>query len=542
MPSSRFNLVDDPWIPVVYADGRTATVSLRQAFADAPSIHGLSGDIPLQAIPMLDVMLAILYRAAPFPAQGDLRAFWRRVWDSGRLFTDEIDEYLDAFHDRFCLFDDEHPFYQAAGLEYASRGPDGIGELVGDVPKPEKFLFSMRDQGHLDSLDAAEAARWLVFQQGYALAGIKSPVRGSTHVVRGKVLRPKGFVGTGLLGAQGNVCLEGRSLFETLMLNWVLCDEGRGLSVGDASDVPAWERESPSADQRVADPGEPCGIVSALTWQSRRMRLVASEDGTRVVSVVCCYGDLTQLMDRPDVATMTAWRLSPSQQKARGLGHVPLVPLLHEPSRAAWRGLSALVAARPDSPDLRPGVMRWIDDLLYRGILSEAEVPMVVVRAQGLAYDQYQCAIEDAIDDRLELGATLARHDLPSWRLATEVVDQTDRAVRALARFVANVETARGSRCDDATRALRAQRASEAAYGRLDGVCRERIARFPADADAALPYCDDWRRQVRDTVVSLANGHVRMSDVPMFEQHGDMTAGRAWCILLKDLDKALKGR
>lgn len=49
-------------------------------------------------------------------------------------------------------------------------------------------------------------------------------MEGNTHVNKGKVYAPKGMLGTGWLGGIGGLYAEGRNLFETLMLNWVLYD------------------------------------------------------------------------------------------------------------------------------------------------------------------------------------------------------------------------------------------------------------------------------------------------------------------------------
>lgn len=550
---SKFNLVDEPWIPAAYLDGHQATVSLRQAFEDAPNILELAGDIPEQVQPILGIMLAILYKTAPYPYEDDspealpdeqsLREFWKQVWDSGHFFTEEINEYLDCYHRRFYLVDDEYPFYQVAGLEYANKEPDGVDELIADVPKPEKFLFSMRDRNRITSLSFAEAARWLIFQQAYSPAGIKTPVKGNTHVKSGKVYPPKGAVGTGLFGAQGGVYLEGKNLFETLMLNWVLCDSKRGLAclAPDGSfDLAPWERENPMPDLRISAPNEPNTIAQALTWQSRRMRLVPSEDGSCIVGVICCYGDIPNVVDKQDVETMTAWRLSPTQQKKLGTSNIPFMPKQHDPSRAAWRGLASLVAVQPKSPDLRPEVIRWIDDLQYREVLSDAEVPMVAIHAQGMSYGTQSSTFEDGIDDKFELSVTLARHDLASCNYAVEVVDQTDQSVRELSKFVLNVERAKGDKSEKTVWQAKAGRIREVAYGRLDGICRDRIAKFPADVDEAVSYCNEWRRQIRGVILSLANDYILTSDAPLFEEHGDMTTGKALLYLQINLNKILE--
>lgn len=64
--------------------------------------------------------------------------------------------------------------------------------------------------------------------------------------------------------------------------------------VGNVNDIPVWEKdEVPSAD--MDDQSSFAGPVQAMTWQSRRIRLVPNEERTRVIGVVNCYGDAVTL-------------------------------------------------------------------------------------------------------------------------------------------------------------------------------------------------------------------------------------------------------
>ena len=119
-------------------------------------------------------------------------------------------------------------------------------------------------------------------------------MKGNTHINKGKIYPLKGFLGTGWLGGIGGVYAEGANLFETLMLNWVLYDDRYDLEYyrlfGNVNDIPVWEKdEVPSAD--MDDQSSFAGPVQAMTWQSRRIRLVPNEERTRVIGVVNCYGD-----------------------------------------------------------------------------------------------------------------------------------------------------------------------------------------------------------------------------------------------------------
>ena len=539
----HFNLATDPWIPVIYHDGVCREVSIEALFRDVNQIRETSGDSPQQVEPILRLLLAILYRQL---SQGGTKTedalldWWGETWENGHFDLDGIVAYLSSVRDRFDLFDSSCPFYQVAGLEYADKDPDGVDELIADVPKSDKFLFSLRNRNRIDGLSFAEASRWLIFQQAYATAGIKTPVKGNTHVKSGKVYPPKGAVGTGMLGAEGGMFLEGANLFQTLMINLVLFDNARGGRpiVGCEEDVPSWERGEISPDYRIPSPGEPYGPVQCYTWQSRRMRLVPNDDGTRVIGVISCYGDIPVVMDKEGSEPMTAWRTSTSQQKSLGLSYVPRLPKSHDPTRAIWRGLASIVSVGQDG-DLRPGVVRWIERLRYEEVLSPEEFPVVAIHAQSMAYGTQNSVFADAIDDKFDLSVSLFEHDSNACNRALATIDSIDQAVGKVVNFVSNTQKAAGDKASTSVAAQERNRVRESVFAELDAICRSRLAHFPNESGAVEVYCADWRDEVRRRLLSYASRYLNECDRSFFEEHDGMTVGRAMAILRAGLFETL---
>ena len=539
---AHFNIAIDPWIPVIYLDGKRGDVSMEDAFRNAGRIREVEGDQAQQVLPMLRLLLAVLYRSQPMPDGDDESALmqeWAAIWKRSHFDLEAIREYLDTFHDRFDIFEEYHPFFQVAGLEYAGRGPDGIGELVADVPKDEKFLFSMRDKNRLQSLSFAAASRCLIFQQSYATAGIKTPVKGYSGAKAGKAYAPKGAVGTGMLGAEGGIYLEGKNLFETLMLNWALFDDRRsGVPIIDCEgDVPPWEKDETTPNHRDPQPGEPFGPVQAYTWQSRRMRLIPNDEGTAVIGVVSCYGDIPRVVDVCGSEPMTAWRESTTQQKKLGLPYVPLMPQTHDPSRQAWRGLASIVSY--DGRDLRPGVVRWFERLCDGGFVSRDAMPTVAIHAQGMEYGTQSSVFSDGIDDRFDLSVSLLDHDSSECSQALGVIEKTDEAVMKLVNCVSNIQRASGDKSSKAVSMAERTRVRELMYSELDGMCRSRLAGFPSGADPAGEYCKAWKDDVHRKIRAAANRYVGSSERSFFDEHDSMTVGRALAILSAELNKVL---
>ena len=218
--TSAFNLVDEPWIITRTPDNQVTDVSIRDAFHRATELKGLAGEIPTQEVAVLRLLLAIAMRATARERSDDEKIDdWSRWWDEG-LPLDEINSYLDAWHDRFNLFDDRAPFMQVADLRTAKGKYSGLVKIISEVSPNDKF-FTTRDGRGIASLSYAEAARWLVHTHAFDVSGIKSGAVGDPRVKGGR-----GYpIGTGISGPMGIVIVEGKSLAETILLNLFLQDD-----------------------------------------------------------------------------------------------------------------------------------------------------------------------------------------------------------------------------------------------------------------------------------------------------------------------------
>lgn len=542
----NFSLLDDGWIPVSYVDGHPDEVSLRRLFEDARKIKEIRGDIPQQAIAILRLALGILYRAyyVENPGEDQMRDMWDDIFRIGHFDMDILEGYFDEWEDRFFLFGDR-PFFQVPGLEYVGQKPyDPVSEMIADMPKPEKYLFAMRGLGTTDMLSLPEAARWLVYLQSFDTAGIKTPVKGNTHINKGKIYPLKGFLGTGWLGGIGGVYAEGANLFETLMLNWVLYDDRYDSEYyrlfGNANDIPVWEKnEVPSTD--MDDQNSFAGPVQAMTWQSRRIRLVPNEDCTRVIGVVNCYGDAVTQYNTDGFEKMTAWRRSIPQQKKLGLPVPPHMPVTHDASKALWRGLEPILCVGDDG-DFRPGIIRWLEEIRTEVLDSEEHVlNMVTIHAQGMTYGTQSSVFETGIDDKLSLNMVMFRHDYAGIAAVVDVVKSTDKAVTALTMFVRNLRSAAGDHSGKTQEV--ADQIRESAYANLDLLFRDRLANFDESQDP-VTYSNAWLDEVHRLLLTMGRDYLSQSPVPVFEEHesgrfGVMSAALAQLLFRGSLNKEL---
>ncbi|MEV6254746.1 type I-E CRISPR-associated protein Cse1/CasA [Nocardia sp. NPDC051911] len=439
-PAPHFDLLDEPWITVTDHSGVARETSLRGVFSHADRIAALGGEVPTQEFAILRLLLAILHRSIP-SRQGTAVEIWSRLWEQWP--SREIDDYLVQHRDRFQLFHPATPFFQVSGLRSEKDAVSSLDKLIADVPNGAKY-FTTRAGAGIERISFAEAARWLVHAHAFDPSGIKTGADGDPRVKGGK-----GYpIGVAWAGGLGGVYLEGTNLRETLLLNLVLADVNGVRFSG--KDLPPWERKSDGPGVRdVKDFDGPRGPVDLFTWQSRRLRLIAS--GSAVSGVVLCNGDALEPFNKHLLEPMTGWRYSEIQsKKAAEPRHYPLT---HDPDKSLWRGLRSLLddvasSAPLDGRGIAPGVVEWVGTLLGRGVLSEGHP--IRLHAVGMHYINNQSIVGDIIDDAIGFSAALLASD-PRLRVcAVNAVQVAEGAVDALGTLAANLTLASGGEADGA--------------------------------------------------------------------------------------------
>lgn len=526
-----FNLIDEPWIPVLWSDGRVGEVSLTEVIAQAPLIRSISGDVPTQGFAIHRLLLAILHRALRGPNDledwTELRGDWPGV-------TQDVATYLADFSDRFDLFHPAHPFYQVADLHTARDEVFGLERIIVDVPNGHQF-FTTRSGAGLAEISAAEGARWVVHAQAFDPSGIKSGAVGDERVKGGRGY-PIGVAWTGQLGG---VELLGSNLQETLMLNLIVPDaQGIDIKTGE-TDLPPWERPPLGAAEEELD-RPPRGIIDLYTWQSRRVRLVGSPQG--VTHVVLTNGDRITPQNKQRAEPMSLWRYSVPQTKK--FGHDTYMPKEHDPTRALWRGLSALLptAQRDESagspaPHLQSANLKWLGILRGDGLIGEAAPARV--HATGFLYGSNNSVVDELVDDVVEFPADLlAPGNEPLRRTAVDAVADTEEGVKAVGVLARNLAAAAGARETDGFSA----RAREDAYTRLDAPFRRWLSTISPHEPRA-DALHRWHAAARTILAAVADEHIADSGSTAWigresgGRHIDTGIARVW--FTRSLGKAL---
>jgi CRISPR system Cascade subunit CasA len=122
------NLITDPWIPVVFENGKSRPVSLERLYSEAESIRDLNANPP-QRIALMRLLLCITQAALDGPEDED---DWQTCRD--RIIPASLD-YLATRHDKFNLYG-KQPFLQIAELlvEKYSTLDKLLETMIGENP------------------------------------------------------------------------------------------------------------------------------------------------------------------------------------------------------------------------------------------------------------------------------------------------------------------------------------------------------------------------------------------------------------------------
>ncbi|MEU7754285.1 type I-E CRISPR-associated protein Cse1/CasA [Micromonospora sp. NPDC049171] len=409
MDSPSFNLVDEPWIPVLVG-GRPHTLSLFDALSRAHEVDSLATANPLETVGALrQVLLPAYLDACGIP---DSEGEWMQRWRAGRLPAGTIKEYLNDNRHRLDLFG-RRPFGQVPGLRTGKDEDKPVSLLIAATATGNNVpLFTPRTEANPPTLTPAQAARALLATQCWDTAAIKSGAADDPQAKGGKTTGNP----TGPCGALGVTVPIGRNLAETLVLNSPVVRQP------PPNDVPQWRRER--AMTGAWEVRGATGLLDLLTWQSRRVRLIPEPTSTGEVvvrRVVLTAGDRLQPIPR-DVEPHTAWR---QVDKPRP-GQASVVPVRHSAGQDAWRGLAPMLATI-----VREGASYSSSILLTQmADLGIDDVPLQVLTV-GVAYGNQSAVVEDVIADLIPLPLTALRPGSDIRLFVETLVEQAEGLRRA---------------------------------------------------------------------------------------------------------------
>lgn len=405
MKEIEFNLLTEPWVRVRRPDNTVQEVSLTDALLHAQDYVDLAGEMPTQDAAVLRLLLAVLFtvfsrvdakgKPQPLAQSDDALERWSELWQLGHFPAEPVRDYLEQWKDRFWLFHPTHPFWQVPtlsnGIEFDGKKLNGERAESGNKTP----LFQNISKAECAVLTYAQAARWLIYQNGYDERGGR-PKAGN---------KPRH--GVSWLGQIGFVAVKGKNLYETLLRNMAFSTEQDALQ---EKQLPCWEREHARTEQSV-EIVMPKNQAELLTLQSRRILLIRSEEMPGVVGYEVLGGDYWD-SENAFGEQMTLWRRTSKENEK-----VTYEPQQHEMGKQLWRELPAML----DPEGRKPGVLIWNQKLQSLRILSKKE--QIVISVVGIRYDDQGASVKDVYTDQLEMQLATLNNLGRKWtvRISREV-------------------------------------------------------------------------------------------------------------------------
>ncbi|AXQ79724.1 type I-E CRISPR-associated protein Cse1/CasA [Streptococcus chenjunshii] len=505
---SRFNLLDEPWISVVYDErGHTKEVSFLELFANAHQYKDLAGDTKTQDFAVLRVLLAVLHTVfSRFDADGkpydylevdeqfrqveaveeediedyeaDLYDTWVNLWEQGQ-FPDIVSQYLEKWRNRFYLFDEDYPFFQVRkediktvlDLEKTSGTLYGknINRLISESENTYS-IFSPKYgvQKNNDLLTESEMARWLLTYQGYSGAGDKK-----------KFTSQSGKHSIGWLYGLGGVYLCGNNLFETLLFNFIL--PYNELDNLYHIQKPCWEFKSSEMIELVNIDN----IASLYTVWSRGIYINPKIDTTQPFS--CRLAKIGKVNEQDNfLEPMSLWKYNKI-----GVNRNTFTPQKHISNQALWRSFGLLAV---DNVARKPGIIDWLRD-----IREELGNKNIIISAVSMKDDDNvtskvptdeiidSLSINDFVVTDLEEGGWVPR--------INDTVEETKKVIsRTYKKYIDDIKEIRNISSNSFT----SQKVEEL-YFKIDQPFRQWLASIQHNDEKDVKVMD-WRKTLKNLV------------------------------------------
>lgn len=474
---SRFNLIDEKWIPVRFPDGTYDELGVRETLLRSQEIAAIEDPSPLVVAALHRFLLAVLYRALEGPTDIDqAMVLFKRGLPAGKITA-----YLEKWRDRFWLFDEKYPFGQNPNIQKDEIEP--WTKLTAEYnATSNKVLFDHTDAKKPGFRKPQECARWLLSTMTFSISG-----------GRGYYPSPS---------PNAMMCLpQGRDLHGTLCY-CLIPYTNRNVMRGDSA---LWERE-PQKLPLAVPKQMASGYADLFTWQPRMVLLEEIETG-RVASMRFVAGQgFENISDNPD--PMQPYKID----KAKGK-----LPVQFREDRGTWRDFDSLL---PDSSDLAPLTIQHALRLAGNKVGNMPEAVLVL----GLRYEPPSANVDFWRMERFALPEVLAGDRFVRTeirQLLTDAEDAQNSLWSACCSFARDL-LSRGDNRDPTKKDIKSfidQMSSIPWYwSTLEASFHEILRGYTLEKDSEDIRCQ-WLKSVRDTLRAAWGQH-----------SASVSTGDAWSI------------
>ena len=398
---SRFNLIDEKWIPVRFPDGSRDELGIRDTLLRSREIAAIEDPSPLVVAALHRFLLAVLYRALEGPTDIDQA---KALFKSG-LPDEKVTAYLEKWRDRFWLFDEKYPFGQNPNVAKDEIEP--WTKLTAEYnAASNKVLFDHTDAKNPGAREPRECARWLVSTMTFSISG-----------GRGYYPSPS---------PNAMICIPlGCNLGETLCYSLVPY-QNRDVMRGDSAQ---WEREPRrlplEIPKRMA-----AGYADLYTWQPRMIYLEELSSGEVTVLRFVAGQGFDNPSKNPD--PMLPYKADKTHGK---------LPVQFREDRGTWRDFDSLL---PDNTALAP---LTVENALRVAGNKVGDMPQSIL-VLGLRYDPPSANVNFWRIERFALPEALAGDGFIRTEIRQLLADaeETQRSLWLACRSFARDLLSRGER------------------------------------------------------------------------------------------------
>ncbi len=469
---SEFNLLDEAWISVVTDyKGSTKLVGMKEFFKDAHKYIALAGDTKTQDFAVMRFLLAVLHTVfSRYDADGNpyemvelnermqqveevyeedesdykdvLMDTWKDLWNKGK-FPEIVDEYLEAWRDRFYLFDDKYPFYQVTKddinpQKISKSAPSevmgkNINRLISEsANKIAIFSPKYSSDNNKEKLSYEQTVRWLITYQSYT--GL------SDKVIFGK---DKYKASKGWLFDIGGVFLSSNNLFKTLLLNLKLVNYSN-TEYNTTIEKPCWEFDTKETVSSYLSNNFVDNISQLYTAWSRAININKFTEGEPFSMQIVKLPEIKH--ENNFLEPMTIWRYNLS-----GENKEKFTPRKHQVNKAVWRsfGLITKTEGEKNNSLRKPGIIDWLKRIENNVNDKFIRINAISMEDDGNAtswvptneiYDYLN--IEESIINDLREGGWVERINM--------AVDETKEAVEVIYKqFINDIKNIRNLESND---------------------------------------------------------------------------------------------
>lgn len=469
---SEFNLLDEAWISVVTDyKGTTKLVGMKEFFKDAHKYIAIAGDTKTQDFAVMRFLLAVLHTVfSRYDADGvvykgielddrmrqveeikgraakeypdALMKTWKDLWNKGK-FPEIVDEYLEAWRDRFYLFDDKYPFYQVTKddinpQKISKSAPSevmgkNINRLISEsANKIAIFSPKYSSDNNKEKLSYEQTVRWLITYQSYT--GL------SDKVIFGK---DKYKASKGWLFDIGGVFLSSNNLFKTLLLNLQLVNYSN-TEYNTTIEKPCWEFDTKETVSSYLSNNTVDNISQLYTAWSRAININKFTEGEPFSMQIVKLPEIKH--ENNFLEPMTIWRYNLS-----GENKEKFTPRKHQANKAVWRsfGLITKTEGEKNNSLRKPGIIDWLKRIENNVNDKFIRINAISMEDDGNAtswvptneiYDYIN--IEESIINDLREGGWVERINM--------AVDETKEAVEVIYKqFINDIKNIRNLESND---------------------------------------------------------------------------------------------